>query len=245
MSTSAICDGIGPVACRSCDLQEICRLSGLIAFEGGRVRQQTGRMRTVRAGEPLFRTGDPAHSLWAVRQGMLKTVHVNANGDEHILELNTPGEVLGLEAFSTGTYANDAVALQTVVCCELPLRQLDEHGTRFREFGSALVRLLSKTIAPRPHPARGSVRQRLTTFLLDLSARFSNRGLDGRQFALGLSRQEIADLLDTRIETISRMMQQLNREQAIRVRGSRVRLLNLAAANETPHASENQVASSV
>jgi len=41
------------------------------------------------------------------------------------------------------------------------------------------------------------------------------------------------------------MMQQLHREEAIRVRGSRVRLLNLAAANETPHASENQVASSV
>src|SRR6187431_2413827 len=132
MSTSAICDGIGPVACRSCDLQQI------------------GRMRTVRAGEPLFRTGDPAHSLWAVRQGMLKTVHVNANGDEHILELNTPGEVLGLEAFSTGTYANDAIALHSVVCCELPLRQMDEHGTRFREFGAALVRLLSRSVAPRP-----------------------------------------------------------------------------------------------
>lgn len=234
-TTSAACDGIGPVACRSCDLHEICRLSGVIAFEGGRVRQQTGRLRTVRAGEPLFRAGDPAHSLWAVRQGMLKTVHVNASGDEHILELNTPGEVLGLEAFNTGTYANDAIALQAVVCCELPLRQLDEHGTRFREFGSALVRLLSKTIAPRPHPARGSVRKRLTTFLLDLSARFESRGLNGHHFELGLSRQEIADLLDTRIETISRMMQKLNREEAIRVRGNKVRLLTLSSASESHH----------
>ena len=68
----------------------------------------------------MFRAGDPAHSLYAVRQGLLKTVHVNADGDEQILALNTPGEVLGLEAFSAGTYANDVIALQAVVCCELP-----------------------------------------------------------------------------------------------------------------------------
>ena len=79
-------------------------MSGLIAFDGGRVRQQNGRLRKARAGEPLFRAGDPAHCIYAVRQGMLKTVHVNADGDEQILALNTPGEVLGLEAFSTGTY---------------------------------------------------------------------------------------------------------------------------------------------
>ena len=77
-------------------------MSGLVAFEGGRVRQSTGGLRAVRAGEPLFRAGDPAHSLYALRQGLLKTVHVNTDGDEQILALNTPGEVLGLEAFSTG-----------------------------------------------------------------------------------------------------------------------------------------------
>jgi CRP/FNR family transcriptional regulator len=237
---SAACNGIGPIACRSCDLHEICRLSGLIAFDGGRV-QQIGRRRTARAGEPLFRAGDPAHCLYAVRQGMLKTVHLNADGDEEILSLNTPGEVLGLEAFSTGTFANDVIALQDVICCELPLRQLDEHGTRFREFGAALVRLLSKAVGPRPHPARGSVRHRLTTFLLDLGARLEDRGLDGREFALGLSRQEIAELLDTRIETISRMMQKLAREEAISVRGSKVRLLGLTPESESPAVSATQV----
>jgi CRP/FNR family transcriptional regulator len=230
-STSA-CDGAGPVACRSCDLHEICRLSGLIAFDGSRGRQPTGGQRTVRAGEALFRAGDPAHSLYAVRQGLLKTVLVDTDGDEHILTLNTPGEVLGLEGFSVSNCTNDVIAVQAVVVCVMPLRQLDEHGARVRELGAALVRLLSKTVAPRPHPARGSVRQRLTAFLLDLGARLDKRGLDGRQFALGLSRQEIADLLDTRIESVSRMMQQLNREEAIRVRGNKVSLLGLAPVSE-------------
>lgn len=218
---------LGPIACRSCDLNEICRLSGLIAFEGGRSRQPTGALRTVRRGAPLFRAGAPAHSLYAVRQGMLKTVQVSADGDEHILALHTPGEVLGLEAFGMGTYASDAIALQPAVCCELPLPLLGEYGTRAHEIGSALVRLLSRATASHVNPTRGSIRRRVTIFLLDLAARLERRGLDGNQFTLGLSRQEIADFLDTRIETVSRMMQQLNREHAIRVRGSKVSLLAL------------------
>src|SRR5690606_27406245 len=151
-------------------------------------------------------------------------------GDEHVLAVHTPGEVLGLEAFGRGVYACDAIALQSVVCCELPLPQIAEQGARVRELGAAIVRLLSQAAEPRLHLERGSARQRVTAFLLDLAQRLERRGLDGRQFALGLSRQEIADLLDTRIETVSRTMQQMNRERAIRVRGGSVSLLSLADA---------------
>lgn len=221
--------GVGPIGCRSCDLNEICRLAGVLAYDAGRSRQSTGALRTVPAGTSLYRAGEKAHMLYAVRQGMLKTVRVSPAGDEQVLELNTPGEVLGLEALGTGHYANDVIALQHVVCCELPLRMLAEQEQAAREVSTALIRLLARAAAPRAHPARGPIRQRVTNFLLDLAARLADRGLDGRQFPLGLSRQEMADLLDTRIETVSRVMQKLHREQAIRVRGSRVNLLSLAA----------------
>ncbi|HEY5807272.1 MAG TPA: cyclic nucleotide-binding domain-containing protein, partial [Povalibacter sp.] len=87
-------DGAGPIQCRSCDLNEICRLSGLIAIESGRRRHSSGALRTVRAGATLLRRGGPAHSLYAVRQGMLKTVRTSVDGDERILALHMPGEVL-------------------------------------------------------------------------------------------------------------------------------------------------------
>jgi len=174
----------------------------------------------------LYRAGAPANSIYAVRQGLLKIVQVTVDGDERTLGLATPGEVIGLEAFSLRTYATDVIALQPVVCCELPLSML-EHGTRIRELGTALVKLLSRATAPRLQQTRGSIRARVTRFLLDLSERLERRGLDGQQFALGLSRREIADLLDTRIETVSRMMQQLHREQAVQVHDHSVTLLRL------------------
>lgn len=222
------CEPPGPIACRSCDLNEVCRLCGLIALEGGRARQPTGALRTVDAGAPLFRAGEPAHSLYAVRQGLLKSVRVTVDGEERVLAIHTPGEVLGLEAFGLGMYAYDAVALQPAVCCELPLPLLGDQSTRARELSAALVRLLSRAVEPRLHPAHGSARERVMAFLLDLAQRLERRGLDSRRFSLGVSRQELADLLDTRIETVSRTMQQLNRERAIRIRGNSVSLLALA-----------------
>ncbi len=223
------CDPPGPIACRSCDLNEVCRLCGLIAFENARTRHSAGAMRTVPAGTALFRAGDPANSLFAIRQGMLKSVHVNVEGDERVLAIHIPGDVLGQEAFGLGRYSFDAIALQPVVCCELSLPFLGHQGMRSQELGMALVRLLSRAAVPQLHPERGSARERVTAFLLDLAQRLQRRGFDGRRFSLGLSRQELADLLDTRLETVSRTVQRLHRERAIRINGASVQMLSLAA----------------
>jgi CRP/FNR family transcriptional regulator, anaerobic regulatory protein len=219
------CQPPGPVACRSCELNEVCRL---MALEGGSRGQSTGALRAVATGEPLFRAGAPAHSIYAIRQGMLKSVRVSVEGEETVLGIHTPGELLGLEAFGLRTYAYDAVALQPVVCCELSLPVLSEQSTRVRELGTALFRLLGRAAEPRFLLARGTVRRRVTAYLLDLAQRLERHGLEVSRFSMGLSRQELADLLDTRIETVSRMIQRLNREHAIRVHGSSVSLLSLA-----------------
>ena len=88
-----------------------------------------------------------------------------------------------------------------------------------------MIQLLSRATVPNHSMTRGPIRQRLTHFLNDLGARLSRRGFDGQQFALGLSREEIANLLDTRIETVSRNLQQLARENVIRVRGKKISLV--------------------
>lgn len=225
------CEPPGPIACRSCELNEVCRL---IALEAGPRGQPTGGLRTVAAGAPLFLTDTPAHSIYAIRQGMLKSVRVTLEGEERILGIHTPGEVLGLEAIGLRGYACDAVAVQPTVCCELPLPMLGEQSVRVRELGMALFRLLSRATEPRSHLARGTARQRVTGYLLDLAQRLERRGLDSQQFSLGLSRQELAELLDTRIETVSRTLQRLNREHAIRIRGGSVTLLSLGTKLPKP-----------
>src|SRR5262245_32310144 len=112
---------VGPVACNKCDLNAICRLSGLIAYGDGRPRQSTGRARSLYPGGTLYAAEQPASALFAVRAGMVKLVRFSADGEERIVSFCMPGDVIGLESFSTGTYSCHAVALGSVQCCELPL----------------------------------------------------------------------------------------------------------------------------
>lgn len=218
----------GPIACRSCDLHEVCRLCGMIAIGESRGLQRTGALRTLRPGTRLFRAGEPAHSLFAVRQGMLKTVEVGAEGEERIVAVSTPGDMLGSEAFGTRIYAHDVIALQPVVCCELPLSLLSDQYSRVRELAAALINLLSRASAPQAPLARGSSRERVAGFIVELARRLERRGLESRRFSLGMTRQEIANLLDTRIETVSRMIQKMRRAREIEIEGQQVTLLSLA-----------------
>jgi CRP/FNR family transcriptional regulator len=226
-STSAWESG-QPIACRACDLNAVCRISGLIAYRDGHPRRVTSGLRTVRPGALLFRAGAPARAMFAIRQGAMKLTHVSAEGDERIVSFHMPGEVIGLEAFSQGVYACDAVALETVQCCELPVPAFVDQTPQTAALATEMVRVLSGTVAVRPPLARGSARSRVINFLLDLSQRLKARGFDPTRLKLSMTRLEIANLLDTRIETVSRTLQRLHREQLIQVRGNRVRLLKLA-----------------
>lgn len=217
-----------PIACRDCDLNELCRLAVLNARRDGRERPALGTFRAVDKGTTLFRSGDAATSLFAVRQGMIKLIHLTEDGHERVIGFHLPGEVIGLEVFGFDRYRCDAVAAEHSLCCELPLRQQAD-GLQVNGLLTAVVDLLGIAAAPKLPLAHGSARQRVTRFLLDHGERLRRRGLDGRRFRLTMSRSDIANFLDTRIETVSRILQQLHREKAIHVHGSTIEVLALSS----------------
>lgn len=220
-----------PIACRYCDLQEVCRLCGIIAGrESGELQRAGSVPRTLPSGARLYRAGEAAHSLFAVRQGMLKTVDVGTDGEEHVVAVNTPGDVLGTEAFGRRIYTHDVVAVQPVVYCTVPLSLLSARYARVHELAIALINLLSRASVLRVPPVRGTIHQRVAALILELSRRLERSGFDGRSFSLGMTRQEIASLLGTRIETVSRAIQKMHRAKEIRIAGQRVTLLSLKPA---------------
>lgn len=218
-----------PIACRDCDLNELCRLAVLIAHREGRERPAAGSFRMIDSGTALFRSGDAATSLFAVRQGTIKTVHLSEDGHERITGFHVPGEVIGLEAFAFATYRCEAIAVEHSVCCELPLPRQPER-LHVQGLLPAMLDLLGAAVAPKVPLTRGSARERVTRFLQDHGERLRRRGLNGQRLRMSMSRSDIANLLDTRVETVSRILQQLHRERAIHVHGSTIELIDLARA---------------
>ena len=70
--------------------------------------------------------------------------------------------------------------------------------------------------------------ERVSGFLLNVSARLQSRGVRGREFRLAMNRDDIANYLGLRSETVSRCFTELARRNLIRVRAKWVQIMNSA-----------------
>lgn len=214
------------IACEACDLWTICRAKQppIGSIPGGRDRR-AGSAQRLPAAAYLFRAGRPAKAVYGVRQGTLKTVRISPDGEQRIVAFHLPGDVVGLEALSAGQHSGDVIALEPSALCELPLARLNGWLAEMPDVARSMLQLLSRAVADawnRPEPTRGAVWQRVEGFLGDLSARLERRGLDGRHLWLSMSRTDIANYLDLRIETISRTLRQLRDTNRIDLQGRRL-----------------------
>lgn len=216
------------VACSACDLHDLCKHLDAHRHAANFRRQFGECALQVQEGEFLCVAGQPARSVFAVRSGMLKSIALTPDGEEHVVGLHLPGDVLALDAVHSGRYRYDIVALERSYVCATPLEHSLTQMQKTPRLSNSVLRLLSRALSEqsqRLRLARGSARQRVLGLVCDLASRLDARGMNGRQWRLSASRRDIASLLDTRIETVSRMLKRLQAEGIIGVRGKRIVLL--------------------
>ncbi len=68
--------------------------------------------------------------------------------------------------------------------------------------------------------------ERIATFLINLSARFSARGFSANQFRLPMSRNEIGNYLGLAVETVSRVFTRFQQNGLLEAEGKEVRILD-------------------
>jgi CRP/FNR family transcriptional regulator, anaerobic regulatory protein len=69
--------------------------------------------------------------------------------------------------------------------------------------------------------------ERLASFLLSLSSRFSQRGLSATGFNLPMSRQDIGNYLGLAIETVSRLFAHFQEQGLLQVNRKQITILEL------------------
>src|SRR3569832_9642 len=60
------------VACSKCNLRELCMPMGLSPGELDKIDELVATRRRVKRGAPLFRSGEPFRSLYAIRTGFFQ-----------------------------------------------------------------------------------------------------------------------------------------------------------------------------
>jgi len=220
------------ITCASCNLREMCLPGGVCLDELQRVENIVYARRRVKRGEPLFKAGDEFHSVYAIRSGFFKSSLIDNDGREQVTGFFMGGELLGMDAVGSGSYNGNAIALEDSEVCVMPFALVEQVSRELPSLQRHLHSVLAREIV-RDHGVMmllGSMRaeERLATFLINLSRRFVRRGYSSSDFHLRMTREELGSYLGLKLETVSRLFSQFQRDGLIEVNQKHVRILDLA-----------------
>ena len=198
------------IHCSSCMLGHICVPSGLNPTDIERLSQLVKERIRIPKGVFFYKVTDPLTAIYSIRSGSMKTQLENENGHVQITGFFLPGEILGLDGIGEGQHLSNAIALEDTEVCVLRINELDSLSLEIPALQAQFRRLLSKEIS-RSHGmvlALGAMRseQRVASFLLDMSERYTNLGYSPNEFILRMSREEIGNYLGLTLETVSRLI---------------------------------------
>jgi CRP/FNR family transcriptional regulator len=218
--------------CANCNLRELCLPRQIGDGDMARIEQVVFARRRLKRGDSLFKAGDPFNSLYAIRSGFLKTTVLNADGREQVTGFRMGGELLGLDGIGSGSYNGNAIALEDSELCVLPFALIEELGRQVPAIQRNLHSVLSREIV-RDHGVMMllgsmSAEERLATFLLSLSRRFTARGYSASDFHLRMTREEIGSFLGLKLETVSRLFSRFQADGLIEVQQKHVRIRDIA-----------------
>ena len=220
------------VRCKECSLRELCFPHGMNDEELTNMDTVVEQPRSLHKNDFLYHDGDKTMAIYAVRSGCIKTMTESANGDEQIVGFHLAGELLGLDGFSDGTYSCNAVALETSSVCELPLDRLETLCQKLPGLQKQMRRIMGKEVS-KDHKlllllGKMTADERLSSFLLSLSARMEERHWNANEFNLMMPRQDIANYLGMAVETVSRLFASFQNEKIIEVDRRHITVLDMA-----------------
>jgi CRP/FNR family transcriptional regulator len=209
-------------ACSDCNLRELCLPVGLNALDMEKLDGLISQRRVVARGEPLFRSSDRFHALYAVRTGFFKTCLSAEDGRVQVTGFQMAGELLGLDGIASGHHTVDAVALEDSSICVLPFDSIEDLARDFGALQMQLHKIMSREIV-RDHGVMmllGSMRaeERVAAFLLNLTQRLQARGYSASELVLRMTREEIGSYLGLKLETVSRTFSKFQDDGILDVR---------------------------
>ncbi len=187
-----------------------------------------GQEKSFARGEWIFSDGDEGEGFFVILEGGVKIFKLSPAGKEQILHLFGPGDSFGeVAVFEGGSFPANAQTLQKTRVVffprtafrallrrhpDLALKLLADLSRKLREFTLQIESLALKEIP-----------SRLASYLLYLAREQAG---NGKEVTLGISKGELARLLGTIPETLSRIFGRLSGQGLIRVTGRRIALLD-------------------
>ncbi len=211
--------------CTTCPRRALTEWHSLQETELG-LLDRGKRDQILRPGDIIFNQGDACEGIYCLKEGLVGERRVDAEGHSTLVRLSHPGTVIGYQEFlSKRDHHNSAEVLQESYLCFIGksvVQQLLMHGPKLgerflRRSLDDAHKLEDALIEARTH----GVRNRLLHLLMVFYERSGHHDPDrGHVFHIPVARQDLAELVGTAPETISRAIRRLEQDRVMHFRGN-------------------------
>ena len=164
-----------------------------------------------RARADIFLEGDTSRWFYLVRSGHVKIVRHSKTGKDVVLELLGPGEIFGgVAVIERRPYPASAQATEPTVILKIPADPMIVLANRYPAFIKEMALMIGRRLRA-AHDSVTSlavdpVEARLAAALLRLAKREGTRSDKGVTLPFHLTRQSLADMTGTTVETAIRIL---------------------------------------
>ena len=182
--------------------------------------------------EYVFHEGDQAEALFIVWMGQVKLVRHSGQGRDVMLDMAGPGHIIGELAviegkpYDVSAQCMDEVAV-IMIAHEDFFRLIDRYPKLSMAVALELAQRLRNTTELVRSLAIERVEQRIAKALLRLASAVGCVSPGGVQLNIALTRQDLADMTGTTVESAIRVMSKLRREGIIINKEGRVVVLDI------------------
>lgn len=213
------------------DLRKIPVFSDLADNELSLIKERVVE-RLYRRGTIIFLEGEPGDGFHYVKSGKVKIVRTTDDGREHIIKLLSPGDIFAeVLLFNNLPYPATAIAAEDSEIGMIKNADLERLVLNNNALALQLIKALSQRLLYAQQKiknlALSDVLARTAETLLRLGEEHGAAGPDGRiSIAAALSRQDLASLVGTTRETVTRTLSSLKKEKIIDFDGHKMIILS-------------------
>ena len=186
-------------------------------------------------GAVLFVEGQAPRGIFVLCKGRVKLSISSSDGKTLILKIAEAGEVLGLSATVSGKPYE--LTAETIDPCQVNFVKREDFLRFLREHADACFRVaeqLSEKYNAACHEIRSlglshSAAEKLAKLLLEWTSKNGESQKQEPRLKLALTHEEIAQMIGTSRETVTRLFAELKKRQILQAKGSTLVIRNKAA----------------
>ncbi|MGM0470728.1 MAG: Crp/Fnr family transcriptional regulator [Bacillota bacterium] len=193
--------------------------------------------RKYKRGETIFFEGEEGQGLFLIKSGRVKLIKTIESGEEQILNIFKTGDIFAeVVLFDNEEYPATAITLEDSQISILRTKDMKRLIREIPEIAIEILGVMSKRLRRAQQTVKDmglkNTKGKTASFLIYLAKEYGIGNSNQVEINLSLTQQELANLIGSSRETISRVLSKFKEEELINTARQQIIIKDLAGLKE-------------